>query len=52
MKTKATSIFVTIAMMFATQTANAQRILTYDEYMKNVREKNIIKKNMKIIALK
>jgi cobalt-zinc-cadmium efflux system outer membrane protein len=27
--------------MFAIQTANAQRILTYDEYIKNVCEKNI-----------
>lgn len=28
-------------MIFAMQTSNAQRILTYDEYIKNVREKNI-----------
>ena len=32
---------LTAALMVATQTANAQRILTYKEYMKNVREKNI-----------
>ena len=29
------------AMIFAVQTANAQRIVTFDEYLKNVREKNI-----------
>ena len=28
-------------MLVATQSANAQRILSYNEYMKNVREKNI-----------
>ena len=32
---------LTAALMIAMQTANAQRILTYEEYMKNVREKNI-----------
>ena len=32
---------LTAALMVAMQTANAQRILTYEEYMKNVREKNI-----------
>ena len=36
-----TSICLTITMMVATQTSNAQRILNYDEYIKNVREKNI-----------
>ena len=29
------------AMIFAVQTANAQRIVTFDEYLKNVRKKNI-----------
>ena len=29
------------AILFGASTANAQRILTYDEYIKNVREKNI-----------
>ena len=29
------------AIIFGAQTANAQRILTYEEYMTNVREKNI-----------
>ena len=34
-------IVLFIFLMAATQSANAQRILTYEEYMKNVREKNI-----------
>ena len=34
-------IFSAIVIIIGMQTANAQRILTYDEYIKNVREKNI-----------
>jgi len=34
-------ICLAFAMIAATPTANAQRILNYDDYMKNVREKNI-----------
>jgi len=34
-------LVLAITIMIAMQTANAQRILTYEEYMKNVREKNI-----------
>ena len=43
MKQTVLFILCTAAMVMAvgTQTADAQRILTYDEYMKNVREKNI-----------
>ena len=41
MKKKSVSIFLLTVMIIGTQTANAQRILTYDEYIKNVREKNI-----------
>jgi len=35
------AIFLAAAMIFGTQTLNAQRTLTYDEYLKNVREKNV-----------
>jgi outer membrane protein TolC len=35
------SIGFLVCLFGSTQTANAQRILTYDEYMKNVREKNV-----------
>ena len=35
------SIFWVIAMIAAAQSATAQRVLTYEEYMKNVCEKNI-----------
>ena len=39
---KTTSILCfAIIVLFGTQTANAQRVLTYEEYIKNVREKNI-----------
>ena len=34
-------IILAAAMIAGTQMANAQRILTYEEYIKNVREKNI-----------
>ena len=34
-------IYLLAAIMVGTQTANAQRVLTYEEYIKNVREKNI-----------
>jgi cobalt-zinc-cadmium efflux system outer membrane protein len=34
-------ICLSVAIIASTQMVNAQRILTYDEYMKNVREKNI-----------
>ena len=35
------STILAAAIIFGAQTANAQRILTYEEYMTNVREKNI-----------
>ena len=41
MKKIVTSICLTITMMVVTQISNAQRILNYDDYIKNVREKNI-----------
>ena len=41
MKRITSSIYLTAAILFSIQTTNAQRILTYDEYIKNVREKNI-----------
>ena len=34
-------VFFVAAIVAGTQIVNAQRILTYDEYLKNVREKNI-----------
>ena len=36
-----TFVYLIAAIFAATQTTNAQRILTYEEFMKNVREKNI-----------
>ena len=36
-----TFIIVAAAMLFGAQTTNAQQVLTYEAYMKNVREKNI-----------
>jgi len=41
MKKIVSSICLIAAIITGTQTTNAQRILTYDEYIKNVREKNI-----------
>ena len=41
MKIKLLSVFLAGAMMVATPAVNAQRILYYDDYLKNVREKNI-----------
>ena len=42
MKTATSFLFLAaLVMAIGTQTANAQRILTYDEYIKNVREKNV-----------
>jgi len=41
MKKNISIIYFAVVALFGTQTANAQRILTYEEYMKNVREKNI-----------
>ena len=35
------SIYLCVAFFFGAQTVNAQRILTYNEYIQNVREKNI-----------
>ena len=36
-----TSIFLAAAIFAGTQTINAQRVLTYKEYIQNVREKNV-----------
>ena len=41
MKRIVTAIFLAAAMLFGAQTINAQQVLTYEAYMKNVREKNI-----------
>ena len=41
MKKNISFIYLAIVAFFAVQTTNSQRILTYEEYMKNVREKNI-----------
>ena len=41
MKKLISSICIIAAIIFGTQTSTAQRILTYEEYIKNVREKNI-----------
>ena len=41
MKKNISIIYLAVVAFFSTQTATAQRILTYEEYIKNVREKNI-----------
>ena len=41
MKKIVLSISLIVAMIVGNQTVNAQRILTYEEYMNNVRERNI-----------
>jgi len=40
-KKTASILCLTIIVLFGTQTADAQRVLTYEDYIKNVREKNI-----------
>jgi len=41
MKKRVSFLFLIVLLIIGGQTANAQRILTYEEYIKNVREKNI-----------
>ena len=41
MKKNISIIYLAIVAFFVVQTTNSQRVLTYEEYMKNVREKNI-----------
>ena len=41
MKKTLPAIFLAAAMLFGAQTTNAQQVLTYETFMKNVREKNV-----------